>query len=432
MVLLLAGSMSALEWTTLAPPARCAAKAAVDSANQRAVLFGGTTVYANGAYLNDVWELGFNNVGRHEWHRLNPTGTPPSGRADHVMVYDPHGERMVVFGGSPQRYVHVNDVWMLSLTPRAEAWQQLSPAGAPPGGRGYAFGIYHPGRRSDVVFGGYSSSTLYDDVWELKLDSMVWRRLVVSGTPPSARYDGAAVYDAARDRMLVFGGRTQSGFVKELWALSLTPGSESWTRLNQAGSVPSGRAGFAWAAAPGGSGLCICAGWDGDQLFNDLYMLDVATLTWTALYPTGELPPGRRNCSGFADWVNGNFFVFGGEGEVGYLGDTHFAGCAVVGASQWMRPAGPGADLVLRIASVTAGSVRCHCAVTRPCEVRADVVDVAGKTVRELFREQVEPPGRWFIWDGRDAQGERAPTGNYYCRVESGSSVVAEKFALVR
>jgi len=426
------GGASALEWTQLQPSPRCAAKAAVDSANRRAILFGGTTVYANGAYLNDVWELAFNNVGNYVWRRLNPGGTPPAGRADHVMVYDPDGRRMVVFGGSPQRYVHINDVWVLTMSRGTESWQQVNPAGPLPGGRGYASGIYHPGRRSLILFGGYSTSTLYNDVWELALDSMVWRQVSVSGARPSVRYDGAAVFDAANNRMLVFGGRTASSFVSELWALDLTPGQETWTQLSQNGTVPSGRAGFAWAASPDGASLVVCAGWNGDYRLNDLYRLDVATLTWTALYPTGELPCERRNCLGFADWTTGNFFIFGGEGEVGYLSDTHFANCALVGESEWSSTTTQRPGISLHVATITAGTARFRCLVSAPLSLKADIVDVAGRTVQELFSGRVEPPGRWLVWDGRDRSGVRVAEGSYYCRVESGNTVVAEKFALVR
>ncbi len=388
-------------------------------------------MYANGAYLNDVWELAFNNVGNCVWRRLNPGGTPPVGRADHVMVYDPNGRRMVVFGGSPQRYVHINDVWVLTMSRGTESWQQVNPTGALPGGRGYAYGIFHPGRRSLILFEGYSTSTLYNDVWELVLDNMVWRQISVTGARPSARYDGAAALDVANNRMLVFGGRTASSFVNELWALDLTQGQETWTQLSQNGTVPSVRAGFAWAASPDGGSVLLCAGWNGDYRLNDLYRLDVPTLTWTALCPTGELPYERRNCLGFADWTGGNFFIFGGEGDAGYLSDTHFADCALLGVSEWTNTAQrPG--ILLHVATIAAGTARFRCLVSAPLRLKVDVVDATGRMVRELFSGQAEPPGLWLVWDGRDGSGVRITEGSYYCRVESDNTVVAEKFALVR
>ncbi len=45
--------------------------------------------------------------------------------------------------------------------------------------------------------------------------------------------------------------------------------------------------------------------------YNDLYRFDPATVTWTALSPTG-IPPSRRHMMGFAATPDGKLYVFGG------------------------------------------------------------------------------------------------------------------------
>jgi len=48
------------------------------------------------------------------WVELHPDGAPPSSRELHTAVYDPIGDRMVVFGGLDGANA-LNDVWALSL-----------------------------------------------------------------------------------------------------------------------------------------------------------------------------------------------------------------------------------------------------------------------------------------------------------------------------
>ena len=46
-----------------------------------------------------------------------------------------------------------------------------------------------------------------NDVWALSLSgSPTWAQLAPAGTPPGAWYGHSAIYDPARDRMVVFGG----------------------------------------------------------------------------------------------------------------------------------------------------------------------------------------------------------------------------------
>jgi hypothetical protein len=47
------------------------------------------------------------------WSQIFPAGVPPSGRAEHVAIYDPVGKRMVVFGGNDFSS-SLNDVWALA------------------------------------------------------------------------------------------------------------------------------------------------------------------------------------------------------------------------------------------------------------------------------------------------------------------------------
>ena len=131
---------------------------------------------------------------------------PPSGRYTHSAIYDPVRDRMVVFGGYDGIDRECNDVWALSLS-GSPAWIALTPAGGPPSARLYHTAIYDPVRDRMVVFGGNDYFGYFNDVWALSLaGSPAWSEITPAGGPPPARAGHTAIYDAARDRMVVFGG----------------------------------------------------------------------------------------------------------------------------------------------------------------------------------------------------------------------------------
>jgi hypothetical protein len=181
------------------------------------VVFGGFGGFNPSPFsFNDVWALSL--AGSPTWTQLTPAGTPPSARYGHSAIYDPVGDRMVVFGGYNGSMI--NDVWALSLA-GSPTWTRLTPAGTLPSVRYGHTAIYDLVRDRMVVFGGYGASSL-NDVWALSLArSPTWTQLTPAETPPSARYRHTAIYDPARDLMVVFGGLLGSGYdLSDCWVLN--------------------------------------------------------------------------------------------------------------------------------------------------------------------------------------------------------------------
>src|SRR5262249_26139224 len=225
-------------WTPLAtsggpPPARFGATAIDDPVRQRLVLFGG--LGASGV-LNDVWVLDL--AGAPVWAMLAPAGAPPPPRYGHSAVYDPAGDRMIVFGGYAG--ARLGDLWQLTLS-GTPTWSVLTASGTPPSARyRFAAGLDPVGGRMLIHAGLSGLST--GELWELTLGpSPAWHLLSPTGTSPGNRAAHSAVYDAARQRMLFFGGGTEAvGVTSSTYALALN-GPPVWSLLAPAGARPNPR-----------------------------------------------------------------------------------------------------------------------------------------------------------------------------------------------
>src|SRR5262249_28482128 len=92
------------------------------------------------------------------------------------------------------------------------SWATLS-ANSPAFTRDHHMMIYDPVRDRLLIFGGFSGAAgaVTNEVWALSLASPALTQVVTSGTPPTPRELGSAIYDPVRDRMVVFGGNQSSG-----------------------------------------------------------------------------------------------------------------------------------------------------------------------------------------------------------------------------
>ena len=194
--------------------------AVYDPVRDRVVIYGGNE---NGTPLGNVWALSLSPS--LVWTQIVPApGPSPAPRMLHDAIYDPYGDRLLVFGGFDGNGAR-NDLWALSLggTP---TWTQLAPAGPLPSPRfGYSLEI-DPSRQRAILFGGapYPAVTAFNDAWALSLGAqpLAWHPLAPDGVAPSGRYGHLGVYDPTHDRLLVSGGYRAST-LQDAWSLQFAP-----------------------------------------------------------------------------------------------------------------------------------------------------------------------------------------------------------------
>jgi hypothetical protein len=283
-------------WTPLdpegpRPPARWGGTAVYDPRGNRFLLFGGES---DGRRFDDVWALSLGPMPA--WMRLEPRGEGPAARVGHTAVYDPARDRILVFGGfdSEEGVGFQNDVWALSLA-HTPTWERLEPAGEPPSGRDAHAAVYDPRRDRMLVIGGFDGESVVGDVWALSLAGTPrWHRLVRSGPGALFRFQHAAVYDPVRDRLLVLCGTNAIAGpgLDDVWALPLA-GPARWSRLDPNGLRPGPRWGHSAVFQAGADRVVVFGGVDLAAWKNDAWALELrGQPEWVRLTP-GESPESR-------------------------------------------------------------------------------------------------------------------------------------------
>lgn len=251
------------------------------------------------------------------WTSVTPLGAPDP-RFGSSLVYDPLGNRLILFGGqidgSP---VSTNELWEYQLG--TSTWNPLSLAN-PPLARQHHTAVYDAGLDRMVVYGGRTAdgSAIIDDVDVLSLPAAgtpAWSSFTLSGTPPltapEPRFLHSAVYDG--QRMIIFGGGSGSGPIQDTWALDLSVASPTaWIPVTPSGP-PSSRVGHmaVWDSVNGR--MVVYGGADILDVPNDeVWTLTLGTTpAWSSWSPAPTAGPRYLGTSVF-DPVSVRMIVFGG------------------------------------------------------------------------------------------------------------------------
>jgi hypothetical protein len=331
-------------WIQLAPegpsPAkRWQHKCMYNATNNRMIMFGGKIPSTD--FADDVWVLQHANGldGTPAWIQLRPERRGPMGRHMPTAVYDQTNNRMVVFGGhtndGPCPSIFAADVWVLRNANGlggAPAWVHLEPTGRPPSAREWHTAVYDAASNGMVVFGGTSCSGDLNDVWILRNanglgGAPAWVHLEPTGEPPFMRVGHTAIYDAANNRMMVFGGGLGFGnpFFNDVWVLEHANGlggNPAWVQLNPTGMPPSVREDHTAIYDVAKNQMIVFGGWRREGLnqlyFNEVWILKNAnglggTPAWIQHFPTGAPPSARELATAVYDPASNRMIIFAGS-----------------------------------------------------------------------------------------------------------------------
>lgn len=233
----------------------------------------------------------------------------PSARAETMGVFDPVRRNLIFYGGDDGAPVQCNpgprpldELWVFDAD--CAKFAPITTSGGP-GGRARGMAVYDARRDRMILFGGrYRVATsgtyqVFNDVWALDLSSFEWTELQTTGGPPAARSNPAGTYDSVNDELVLFGGNTSTS------GLSFLP-------------------------------------------LNDVWALNLETLIWRQIPASGNVPEARLFHSAVVDDAGGRLFIYGG-GDAGaflgpFLGDL-WVFDLTAGTWELLHPGGSGAPM---------------------------------------------------------------------------------------
>lgn len=196
-------------------------------------------------------------------------------------------------------------------TGHAQNWLQLTPAsGNMPAPRSNAAVIYDSLNHRLVIFGGKSASGNLNDVWAFDLRNNSWSELTItSGSAPAPRFTANGVYYPSAQQMIIWSGQG-AAFFNDVWAFDL--GTKSWSQFNPPDPKPNARYGVASIFDPQAKEMVAFAGFTDAGRFDDTWRFNIENSTWKKISLVTH-PEKRCLHSASYDALRQRMIIYGGQ-----------------------------------------------------------------------------------------------------------------------
>jgi hypothetical protein len=255
--------ISSRQWEELpagqGPSMRFGANAVYDTTRGQMLVFGGQS---GPDFFDETWAF---DLARGEWTLIS-VASAPAQRYGSASAFDPGGRFLISHGFTSQG--RFDDLWALAGT----SWSDLSPAQGRPLQRCLMRGAWDAAGERFLMFGGQATGVPFlDDTWEFR-EGQGWRELTREPRPP-ARNFYAMAFDEETRRLILFGGSTSDGPANDLWSFDASV--DAWSPVNPGGEVPSPRFGHDMVWARETRSLFMFGGRTSSQDLNDLWELEL-------------------------------------------------------------------------------------------------------------------------------------------------------------
>ncbi|KAG8006241.1 RING finger protein B [Nibea albiflora] len=245
----------------------------------------------------------------------------PSGRWGQTLC-PIDAQTAILIGGQGARMQFCKDpMWKLCTEDMSWVAAETLAEGPTPEARIGHTATYDPESRRIFVFGGSKNKKWFNDVHILDTQSWKWTMVEAQGKVPPLAYHSCSMF---RGELFVLGGvfprpnPEPDGCSDSLYIFD--PHLSIWYQPIVTGDTPSPRSGHS-ACVMQERKIFVFGGWDTPVCYNDMYMLDLGLMEFSAVKTTGKAP-SPRSWHGSAVLSDTKFLIHGGYNGNNALSDT--------------------------------------------------------------------------------------------------------------
>lgn len=419
--IVLADSVLLTQWsrinTTGSVPHLKNASSIYDPVGNRMIVYGGRN--AAGEPVDVIWSL---NLVNNTWQQIIPNGGPnPPARYTHNAHYHQNANAIIMWSGQGVSSAVYNDVWKFSFA--SNSWTQLWPDGNASGVPLKRYGtasVFEPVSGMITTFAGFTTNGRFDDTWTFDAVNMLWQDRTNSVHPPK-RCLHSAVYASDLGRFVIYGGQ-DTGPLDDIWQCTLS--NYQWANITPAIKPP---ARFWNTMIYYTGGNIIIFGGLGTSARNDMWKYRMSTGVWEYINPGATVPAARWGHAAIYISAQDRMIIFGGEGDSLYKDTWQYNNVSAIGIEpisnviprefkleqNYPNPFNPVTNFGFQIADLGF--------------VKLAVYDALGKEVQILVNEELRAGIYNIQWNANNY-----PSGVYFYKLSSGSFTQTRRMVLLK
>ncbi|HMQ98369.1 MAG TPA: kelch repeat-containing protein [Ignavibacteria bacterium] len=427
--LVLTGSIMYSQWSKIntsgSVPHLKNATAIYDPVGNRMIVFGGRN--AAGEPVGVIWSL---NLLNNSWVQIIPNGGPnPPARFTHNAYYHQNANAMIIWSGQGVSSALYNDVWRFSFA--SNSWSLVWPDGNASGVPVKRYGtasVFEPVSGKITTFAGFTANGRFDDTWSFDVNSLIWQERTNSVHPPK-RCLHSAVYASDLGKFVIYGGQ-DTGPLDDIWQCTLS--NYQWENITPQIKPPA-RFWNTMIYYTGGNILIF--GGLGTSARNDMWKYRMSAGVWEYINPGATVPAARWGHTGIYIQSEDRMIIFGGEGDSLYKDTWQYSNVSAIGIEpisnvipkeykleqNYPNPFNPVTKIRFKIPNDKSAIGE------QMSNVKLEVFDITGGLI-VVSVDGILQAGEYEV--GFDGSG--LPSGVYFYRLSSGSFVQTQKMILLK
>ncbi len=393
------------------------ASAIYDPSGNRMIVFGGRN---STGISGEMWSLSLND---NNWVQIMPNGGPnPNPRYTHNAYYDPTNNTMIIWSGQGNAGALYNDVWVFNLSSNQWSliWADSNVSGAPLKRYGTA-SVFEPVSRKITTFAGFTSNGRFDDTWTFDVTNRVWQNQTNTSHPPK-RCLHSAVYAGQTGRMIIYGGQ-DTGPLDDIWQCTLS--NYTWANITPVAKPP---ARFWNSMIYYGSGNVLIFGGLGTSPMNDMWKFRMGPNLWEPVNQGSNKPAARWGQQTIFIPEQDKMVIFGGEGDSLFTDTWAYTNVSAIGIQQISNEVPQTFSLEQNYPNPFNPQTKIRFSVPANSQAaELSVYDINGKLISILVNE-ILPAGKYESV----FEGTALPSGVYFYVLKSGDFKISNKMILIK